>query len=315
MRAQDYQHGSTQAESFRGRAMLILCAILWSCSGLFATAPILDDWPTDVRGPLIAFWRALFAGLFLLPCARSRSWSWKLVPASCTFAAMNVTYLTAMAKTTAANAIWLQSTSPIWVFLFAYFVLRQPVHRLDWLMLLLGGLGVSVILVFELRSARSGASMQGACWGVLSGVTFAGVILALRSLRNVDSIWLVSILLLFTACALFPFVISCDTWPSYGQLAWLATFGIVQMGIPYVLFAGALRTVPSHEAAFLILLEPILVPVWVWLAWRNHATYQPLAPWTLVGATLILAGLVLRFGGEAYARSTSNFSGRNSSSS
>jgi drug/metabolite transporter (DMT)-like permease len=75
-------------------------------------------------------------------------------------------------------------------------------------------------------------------------------------------------------------------------------FGILQMGLPYVLFARGLKSVPSHEASGIGLLEPVLLPVWVFLAWRHAADYAPPRWWTMVGGGLILVGLILRFLGE-----------------
>jgi drug/metabolite transporter (DMT)-like permease len=86
-------------------------------------------------------------------------------------------------------------------------------------------------------------------------------------------------------------------WPA------LAGFGMLQMGIPYVLFAFSLKSITSHEASGLTLLEPILVPVWVFLAWHNHSNYQSPQWWTLVGGAFILAGLVVRYFGANDDRS------------
>ena len=108
---------------------VVVAAVLWSSSGLFAKAPTFADWPADQRGVLLAFWRALFAGLLLLPFVRRPRWDMRLVPLCLTFAAMNLAYLSAMTLTTAANAIWLQSTAPWWVFLVGVVVLRQPFAR------------------------------------------------------------------------------------------------------------------------------------------------------------------------------------------
>ena len=63
------------------------------------------------------------------------------------------------------------------------------------------------------------------------------------------------------------------------------------MGLPYVFFARGLKSVTSQEATGIGLLEPLLLPVWVYLAWSETP-----APWTLVGGGLILASLVLRYG-------------------
>ena len=67
-------------------------------------------------------------------------------------------------------------------------------------------------------------------------------------------------------------------------------FGVFQMGLPYVLFARALRHVPTQEAALLTLIEPITNPIWVFLLWG-----EAVAPSTWVGGILILGGLAVRY--------------------
>ncbi len=288
--------------SGRARLLLVLVAVLWSTGGLFAKAPWLLAWPGEVRGTLLAFWRALFAGLFLLPFVRRPQWSWRLVPATLVFAAMNVTFLTAMSHTTAANAIWLQNTAPCWVLMFSVFYLRPKVTRKDGLMLALGLSGVALILTFELSSSAA-ANQKGVLWGVMAGITYSGVIITVRWLRDLDPVWIIALNHLVTAFLLWPLVIHEGVFPNATQTLWLACFGVLQMGLPYVLFARALRYVPSHEAAILVLLEPVLVPVWVYLAWRHHPSYQAPAWWTLAGAACILAGLVARYATRSGRRS------------
>ena len=112
-------HGASPA-SAAGRWWIVLAALMWSSSGLFAKSPVFEAWPADERGILLAFWRALFAGLLLVPFVRGARWDVRLVPLSLTFATMNVSYLSAMTLTTAANAIWLQSTAPWWVCLIGF---------------------------------------------------------------------------------------------------------------------------------------------------------------------------------------------------
>lgn len=260
---------------------------MWSSSGLFAKATTFDVWPTDSRGILLAFWRAAFAGLLLLPGVRKPQWDIKLIPLCIAFAVMNVTYLSAMTLTTAANAIWLQSTAPWWVFLVGVLILGQPFPRSERLPLAVGGLGLAVILWFEVQ----GQDLAGVVCGLVSGFTYAGIVLSLRALRGLDTVWIVAVAHLFTAVCIFPYVAWLGVWPTTGQLPVLAAFGMLQMALPYVFFARGLRTITSQEATVIGLLEPILLPVWVYLAWDEVP-----APWTIVGGALILAGLVLRYG-------------------
>jgi len=109
-------------------------------------------------------------------------------------------------------------------------------------------------------------------------------------MRHMESAWLVALNHIVTALVLAPFAFGGTHFPSGIQWLLLAGLGMVQMGLPYVCFARGLRSIPGHEAAGIGLVEPILVPVWVFLAWGD----QP-APWTLVGGGFILAGLAVRY--------------------
>ena len=269
-----------------GRLWVALAAIMWSSSGLFAKATTFEVWPPESRGLLLAFWRAAFAGMLLLPAVRKPKWDARLVPLCFAFLVMNITYLSAMSLTTAANAIWLQSTAPWWVFLVGVLLLGEPFPADQRLPLVLGGIGLAIILAFELQGQAQG----GVLCGLVSGFSYAGVVLSLRALRGLDTVWIVSLALLVTAAALLPYVIYKNAWPSLGQLPVLAGFGFFQMALPYVFFARGLRAITSQEATVIGLLEPILLPIWVFLVWDELP-----APWTLVGGGLILAALVLRY--------------------
>jgi len=274
-----------------GRLLIATAAIMWSTSGFFVKAPFFEVWP----GPVLAFWRAAFASLVLLPLVRRPRWSLRLLPMVAIFAAMNWFYLSAMVETEVANAIWLQYTAPVWVFLASAFVFREPVKRLDWLLLVFSGVGVLLIVVCEFQ----GESLRGVVYGLLSGFFFAGIAVSLRWLRDFDSAWLVALNHVVTAAVLSPYLLlGSDYWPTGIQWFFLAGLGICQLGIPYLLFARGLKTIPGHEAAGISLLEPLLAPVWVFLAWGHTLTYTPPRWWTLVGGSLILLGLTLRYAGQ-----------------
>ncbi|MGE0757944.1 MAG: DMT family transporter [Pirellulaceae bacterium] len=271
-----------------GRWLIVAAALLWSSGGFFAKAPWFADWP----GPVLAFWRAWWASLVLIPFIREARWNWKLVPMAAMFAGMNWSYLTAMVTGEAANAIWLQMTSPLWVFLVSAFGMRETVRQRDWLLLLCGISGVGLILACEVQGER----LAAVGYGLLSGVFYAGVVLWLRRLRDYDATWLVAVNHLATVAVFFPVVMGQQRgWPEGRQWLFLAGFGMLQMGLPYVLFARGLKSIPSHEASGIGLLEPVLLPIWVWLAWGNSPHYVAPRWWTLVGGALILVGLVWRY--------------------
>ena len=105
----------------QARFLVLMAALLWSTSGFFVKSPYLEDW----KGPRVAFWRAAFACVALWPFVRRPHWTFALIPMTILFAGMNYTYLTAMVEGSAANAIWLQCTAPVWVLLVGVFVLGE----------------------------------------------------------------------------------------------------------------------------------------------------------------------------------------------
>jgi drug/metabolite transporter (DMT)-like permease len=202
------------------------------------------------------------------------------------FAGMNYTYLSAMEKGTAANAIWLQCTAPVWVLLVGVFVFGQHSVRRDWLMVACAAVAISIILYFEAQ----GVALDAVAWGLGSSFFYAGVVLSLRQLRGMNPVWLAALNLTVTAVALAPFAISEGRAPSGIQWLLLAAFGVLQMGVPYVLFAQGLKRISGHEASGISLIEPILNPTWVLLAWGDWP-----AMWTVVGGGFILLGLAIRY--------------------
>jgi drug/metabolite transporter, DME family len=268
--------------NWQARFLVLAAAILWSTSGFFVKAPHFQGWP----GPTLGFWRAVFACVALWPFVRNPQWTWKLIPMAAMFAGMNYTYLTAMAIGSAANAIWLQCTAPVWVLLVGVLVFRERAEWRDWLLIAFLAAGVGFIVFFESR----GQALNAVGWALLSGVFYAGVVLSLRQLRVLDAVWLAALNHLVTVVVLAPLAFAGPHFPSRIQWLLLAGFGILQMGLPYVLFAHGLKRIAGHEAAGIGMIEPLLVPIWVYLAWG----YPP-AWWTLIGGGLILIGLAIRY--------------------
>jgi drug/metabolite transporter (DMT)-like permease len=275
-----------------GRIYVLLAALLWSTNGLFVKSHVFDDWPIDERGTLLAFYRALFAGALLLPAVRKPRWDVRLVPMALAFTAMNATFLQSMTLTTAANAIWLQSTAPLWVFLFGLTLYRDVRDPRDLVPLAFGLAGAATILTFELRaSSLDSPAGAGVVLGLLSGICYATVVVSMRALRGQSGTFLVALNHLTAAAILAPYAIYLAQPVSARQFAVLAAFGFFQMGVPYLLFAHGLREVSGQEGAAIALLEPVLVPIWVLLLPGGEWP----APWTIAGGALILAGLLTRY--------------------
>lgn len=269
-----------------GRLLMLLVGLMWSTGGLFAKAPIFDTLPEASRGLVFSFWRSAFAAMVLLPTVRRPRWNGYLVPLTICFTLATTCYLTAMTRTTAANAIWLQNMAPWWVFLLSVMLFHEPVVRRDFIPLGFAIVGVGTILVFEMQ----GQAVIGTLCGTISGVFYAAVIVLMRHLRDENPAWVVALNHGVAAVVLLPWILWLGEVPSPPQLLVLLAFGALQLGIPYVLLAYALRSISSQEAAAIGLVEPILLPVWVFLFWGETPDW-----WTVVGAGLILTGLLLRY--------------------
>lgn len=278
---------------WKGRLLVAVAAFLWSSSGLFVkAAPVFAVWPEDKRGILLAFWRAVFAFLVLAPAIRQPAWNREIVPLGLSFVMMNICYLSAMVLGTAANAIWLQYTAPAWVFFLAAVLFGERAKRADLVALGFALAGVGLILACEFAGGFdwNSSSQWGTVLGVASGLAYAAVLVYLRRLRHLDAAWLVALNHLWVVLCLLPVVWWWGIYPDVVQLMATAAFGIVQMGIPYVLVFHGLRHIPSQEAVLIGLIEPVVMPLWVYLAWGERP-----AAWTLVGGAFILMGLLLRF--------------------
>jgi len=253
-----------------------------------ADTPLRLNHPT--LAPLaIAFYRVLFASLVLLPVLRRRDLSFRpvmIVMVAC-FAVMNALFVSAMALGTVANAILLQYTAPMWMYLASIWLLGEPADRRSSVALLTGLAGIAVIVA----GGWEGAQLPVVAIALGSGVTYAGVMICLRVLRHASSPWLALINLLVAAAALVPWLWRQGQWQvTPEQLAVLLVFGVFQMGLSYWLVARGLRVVSPQEAGAITLLEPLLNPVWAYLVAGEEPGW-----YTYVGGALILGGLAWRY--------------------
>lgn len=267
----------------RGRWLLLTAAVLWSLSGVLVKSPPLRNVPAVV----IACERAGWACLGLLVFVRPAMLRWRvgLFPMITCFATMNWLFILAMTRTTAAATIFLQYTSTAWAFLFGALFLHERIERRSGWALICCLAGILWIMV----DAWNSADFSGNAIALCSGLMYSGVIIMLRWLREESSIWLVFLNQLASGLILLP--AASASWGEWGmeQHLLLAFLGLVQMALPYVLFARGLQRATAQEAALLTLLEPILNPLWTCLFWGEAV---PRAVW--IGGAFILCGLGVR---------------------
>jgi drug/metabolite transporter, DME family len=266
--------------SVRGHWLIFSAAVLWSLAGIFIKQ-------LDVPPLAIVFYRSFFACLVFTPFLRRSQWqlNWPILASVLTYTAAISAFVAANKLTTAANAIVLQYTAPIFVFLFSRLVLGEKISRLNSVALVLAMVGVCAISVESVGQPE----MSGVMLALSSGVLFAAYMVNLRNAQAVNPVYLTWINNLGCGLLLLLFVKSQLSLNQH-QLAILAVMGAVQLGLPYFLFSKGLQSVPLQEASLIALIEPVLNPVWVALA----SDEIPSVP-TIAGGGLILFGLALRY--------------------
>ncbi|HEX2928674.1 MAG TPA: EamA family transporter [Candidatus Binatia bacterium] len=263
-----------------GRLLILSAAVLWSLAGVFIKF-------LDVHPLTIVFYRSLFASLVFVPFLRSKNWrlSGPVVISVLSYTAAISAFVSANKLTTAANAIVLQYTAPIFVFVFSRLVMGEKISRLNGLALFAGMLGVGVI---SFDSAGQ-PEMAGVVLALLSGILFAVYMINLPRTKEINTVYLTWINNFVCALVLLS-VVSSRLLLSRTDLLLLAVMGTVQLGLPYFLFSKGLRTVSLQEAALIALVEPVLNPLWVALVVDEIPSAA-----TLVGGGMILLGLGVRY--------------------
>ena len=277
------------APSASARIQILAAACLFSTGGAAIKAIEFGGWP-------IAGFRSGIAAvvLFLLVPAARRGWSWRVLPVGAAYAATLILFVLANRLTTAANAIFLQATAPLYILLLGPLLLREPIRRTDVLFMALVGTGLALFFVGrEIPAATAPDPAAGNLLAAASGVTWALTVIGLRWIGRGGS-GTVSAIVPVVAGNAIAFLVCLPLAlpvPAGRPLDWIliAYLGVFQIGLAYLLLSAAIRNVSALEATLLLLLEPALSPAWAWLM---HGE-EPSA-WALAGGTLIVATTLVR---------------------
>ncbi len=270
------------------RLWLIAAAVLFSTGGAAIKAASVTPWQVaSFRSGLAAL--ALF---LFLPEAR-RGWSRKAAVVGLAYAVMLILFVLATRTTTAANAIFLQSTSPLYLILLGPWLLREPIRRGDILLILALGSGIALFFIgAETPVATAPNPFLGNILAAASGVAWALTIGGLRWLARkrkgggaaMTTVAMGNALAFVLA---LPMALPVESL-SLRDAAVLAYLGVFQIGLAYVCLTRGLRRVPAFEASTIVLLETALNPCWAWLVHGEKPGRLALA-----GGTIIVAATVI----------------------
>jgi len=244
--------------------------------------------------------RSGIAAIALLLWLRGRiRWTPGMLGAGVVYAGTLTFFVGATKLTTAANAIFLQAAAPIYLLVLAPFVLHEQVRRRDVVYLAVVGAGmISCFLGRPEPSATAPDPVLGNWLGAASGLFWALTLLTLRKIGRADgqgndTVAAVVAGNVFACVAAAPFALPLPAAPA-GEWVTLVYLGVFQIGLAYVCLSKAIRHLPALEISLLLLLEPVLNPVWTW-AIRGES----LGVWTLFGGALIVGATAARVFSDA----------------
>jgi drug/metabolite transporter (DMT)-like permease len=265
-----------------GTVLLLVAATLWSLNG--GLIKLLEA--TGLGAASIASLRSLVAAIFLLPFAWPRfkrlpepGWTFATV---LMFTGMCGTFVLATTATSAANAIILQYTAPAWVFALSPWIVKERASAKQF-----AALAVSMVAVGLIFFAQYETDLFGMSIGVLSGIVFGTQVVLFRRVRAIDPIVLAFLCCAGSGVLLLPLALLLEPIRlTYAITGWLLLTGVVQFGFPYVIYAAGVRYVSAQLAILIIMLEPVLNPVWTYMIHREVPHWS-----TMVGGAVILCSV------------------------
>ena len=276
----------TGAERLRGAALVCAAAVCWSLGGLFVR--LIGD---DLDGWTIAFWRSAFmvlaVGAWLLATYRLKAFAvyramgWAGVLSGLLLAGSFVMFILAITRTTVANAVVLQSAAPLASAVLGRIFLREALTPPTLVAIVVAVAGVTLMFA----GALGGGDLLGNALALGVAMSFGANIVVVRAARGLDLVPATVLAGLFAMVATLP--LASMAAPSAYDLGLLAAMGMLQLGLGLFLFMRGAPYLTAAQVGLLTLLEVILAPIWVLLAF---AEMPP--PLSLVGGAVVLSALV-----------------------
>ncbi len=266
---------------------VLLAAVLWSSGGLLIKSV---SWhPLAISGA-----RSAIAAIIVAYAFRNEKISWTptMLIGACSYAGIVLLFVSATKLTTAANAIFLQYTAPIYVALLGSWLLKEKTTSADWLTIVVVFAGMGLFFVDKV----SEGNWVGNLLAIASGISFAIFVICMR--KQQDSHPFASVLVgnIITFFVGLPFIVEQTMYISNWGI--ILILGIFQLGIPYVLYTKAIQQVSALESIMIPVIEPVLNPIWVFFLLGENP-----GMWSIVGGLIILTAITGRYLIAAYRKS------------
>ncbi|MCB8945322.1 MAG: DMT family transporter [Ardenticatenaceae bacterium] len=240
----------------RSRAILLLAfaSILFSTSGLFVK--IISISPLALVSA-----RSIIAAIVIAIWLRRPHFTWSVaqVGGGIALALTQILFVISTRQTTAANAIFLQYTAPIYVAIFGVWFLGERAKGYDWLTM--AAIAVGFVLFFNEKLSPEG--WWGNVYAILSGVTLAWLLLFMRKQKDESTAETILVGNMLAAVIGLPALLTATPTPA--DWAGILFLGVVQLGISFIMMSVAIKWLTAVEAVLIQTLEPIFNPIWVFL--------------------------------------------------
>lgn len=274
--------------SNKARLQALAAAVLFSTGGAGIKVAAFS-------GLQVSALRSGIAAATLLILLRGRVvWSLPVVVAGIVYSATLTLFVLSTKLTTAANAIFLQAAAPLYLLLLSPLILKEHFRRRDIVYLLAVAAGmVSCFMGQPAATSIAPDPLRGNIFAAVCGVTWALTLVALRYVERDHArpgLGMSAVVCgnLIAALAALPLA-----WPfpaaTAGEWATVVYLGVCQIGLAYVCLTASIRHLPALEVSLLLLLEPVLNPVWTWIFRGEHP-----GRWTILGGGIIIAATALR---------------------
>lgn len=266
---------------------VLVAVVLWSSGGLFIKLTTVDAFTVNAGRSLFA---AITVAVFTFRKGLKPDKFTLLT--SLLYAGTLSSFVFANKNTTAANAIFLQYTAPIYVLMFSPFILKEKFRFSDLITIVVCITGMSLFFLENQDSDNLLAPnvFLGNIAALLSGVFFGLFLILLRHPRSLVKNPAISVFYgnLIIVLLMLPFLISNPPQPTLTDFGAIVYLGIFQIGIAYILFTnGIANGVRSLNASIIGFVEPLLNPVWVFL----FVGEKP-AGWAIFGGLIILSAVI-----------------------
>ncbi len=289
----------------KSRVWIVLAAVLFSTGGAAVKMSSL----APVQVACVRSGLAAIALLVFSRHARRRPTSFRELLVAVAFAATMLLFVLSSRMTTAANAVFLQATAPLYVLILGPLVLRERLRTRDLATLLGMAVGMALFLAVpgEARATAVRPAL-GNTLAIVAGFTWAVSIIGLRWIGTTNEDGGATLMVAMLGNALvalvalpfaLPLSLGAEPVREVLVLGWL---GVFQIGVAYLLVAKGIGGVPAFEVSLLFLVEPVFNPIWAW--WIHGERPGGLA---LLGGCVILAAAThsaLAARNEARAQST-----------